>query len=102
MIKNPEYYGLIQIVMESINVNEKLVNGIISGNEIDITISKAVLYVLYMIVFVSLVRAITFVVDIFGKLGVSVLKLDVEISNIDKKGMASEENETVFSKFNVP
>lgn len=84
MIKNPENYGLIQIVMESLKVDEKLIVGVISGNEIDITISKAVLNVLFVIVFVSFVRAVTFVVDVFGKLGVSIIKLGVEIDNKDK------------------
>ncbi len=84
MIKSPENYGLIQIVMESLKVDEKLIVGVISGIEIDITISKAVLNVFFVIVFVSFVRAATFVVDVFGKLGVSILKLGVEINNKDK------------------
>lgn len=84
MIKNPENYGLIQIVVESLKVDEKLIVGVISGNEIDITISKAVLNVFFVIVFVSVVRAVTFVVDVFGKLGVSIVKLGVEIDNKDK------------------
>lgn len=84
MIKNPENYGLIKIVIESLKVDEKLIDGVISGNEIDITISKAVLNVLFVIVFVSFVRVVTFVVDVFGKLGVSILKLVMEIDNKDK------------------
>ncbi len=93
MIKNPENYGLIQLVMESVTIDEKLINGVVSGNEIDISVSKAVLYVLFMIVFVSFVRAITFIVDVFGKLGVSILKLGIEIGNVDNKDTELGKNE---------